>query len=93
MRKTVLKLLLLGFFAAAGTSALAEPNSLCMYAISMAGGDEGFAYGYCGNSSQSSEHWQCIINAMDNSGKRGYSNDDVPSVIGFAYGFGSCYQA
>jgi len=56
----------------------------------MAGGDEGFAYGYCNNSSESSAYWQCVINALRSSGKRGSSNDDVSGIIGFAKGFGSC---
>lgn len=73
------------------SNALAGANDLCKQAVYMAGGDGGFVIGYCGSSSESSAYWQCMINAISSSGKRGRSNDDVSSVIGFASGFGSCY--
>ncbi len=82
---------LLGSIPSKSSNALAGANDLCNQAVYMAGGDGGFAIGYCGSSSESSEYWQCIINAISSSGKRGSSNDHVSSVIGFASGFGSCY--
>lgn len=82
---------LLGSIPSKSSNALAGANDLCNQAVYMAGGDGGFAIGYCGSSSESSEYWQCIINAISSSGKRGSSNDHVSSVVGFASGFGSCY--
>lgn len=82
---------LLGAIPSKSSNALAGANDLCNQAVYMAGGDGGFAIGFCGSSSESSAYWQCIINAISSSGKRGSSNDHVSSVIGFASGFGSCY--
>lgn len=61
-----------------------KTNSLCKQAVSMAGGNDGFAIGWCGNSSRPENHWQCIINSINKSNKRGYSNDDVSGVINYA---------
>jgi len=82
---------LLGAIPSKSSNSFAGANDLCNQAVYMAGGDGGFAIGFCGSSSESSAYWQCIINAISSSGKRGSSNDHVSSVIGFASGFGSCY--
>ena len=70
--------------------ASSEAYRLCSQAISMAGGDSGYIAGYCGGDSHSASYWRCIIRAMNESGKRGYSNDDVSDVMSFIIGYSSC---
>lgn len=64
--------------------------NLCKQAVYLGGGNEAYAYGFCNGASQSASYWQFIVNAIYQSGERGYSNDDVARVITYATGFGGC---
>lgn len=68
-----------------------EAKNLCKEAINLAGGDSSYALGFCRGSSYSPDYWNCIIAGIKSTGKRAASSNDIPSVIGYANGAGSCY--
>lgn len=84
--KIIVSTLMLVCFNANASNA----ENICKQAVYLGGGSDGFAWGFCNGTSYPARYWQCVVNAINESGKRGYTNEDAGKVIAYAVGYGGC---